>query len=139
MQEQSRHHAGNKRTQRHTDDGQPCAAVTACTEDEFAPAIDTIPDSVLSAHIEYRPDLTITSQCMPAISCAEFLHIPVVYIALQPMYPTKEFPPWTFHVGRFEDKNAWMHKPLGQLFLDVYDYQTFLRGVKRCRCREVAI
>ena len=109
------------------------ALLDASTEDEFAPAIDTIPDSVLSAHIEYRPDLTITSQCMPAISCAEFLHIPVVYIALQPMYPTKEFPPWTFHVGRFEDKNAWMHKPLGQLFLDIYDHQTYVRGVKRCR------
>jgi len=28
---------------------------------------------------------------------------------------------------------TWMHKPLGQLFMSLYEAQTFAKGVKRCR------
>ena len=47
-------------------------------EPDIAPKIDAIPSALLAAHVDYKPDLTITSHCMPAISCAEYLHIPVV-------------------------------------------------------------
>eukprot|EP00613_Pedinella_sp_CCMP2098_P026046 CAMPEP_0171702948 /NCGR_PEP_ID=MMETSP0991-20121206/11872_1 /TAXON_ID=483369 /ORGANISM="non described non described, Strain CCMP2098" /LENGTH=685 /DNA_ID=CAMNT_0012292333 /DNA_START=62 /DNA_END=2119 /DNA_ORIENTATION=+ len=102
-------------------------------EPDIAPKVEAIPDSVLAAHLEYGPDLTVTSHCMPAISCAEYLHIPVVYIALQPMYPTKEFPPWAFKATSFDDGLRWMNKPLGQLFMSIYENQTYAKGVKRCR------
>jgi len=47
-------------------------------EPDIAPKIDAIPSALLAAHVAYKPDLTIPSHCMPAISCAEYLHIPVV-------------------------------------------------------------
>ena len=109
------------------------ALLEATGENNVAKQVETIPDSVLAAHLEYRPDITITSLCMPAISCAEALHIPVVLIAFQPMFPTKDFPPFAFHAGRFKKENSWMHKPLGNLFLDIYEHQTCVRGVRRCR------
>ena len=71
-----------------------CTATTQ--EPDLAPAIEVIPDACLKAHLDFKPDLTITSHCMPAIACAEALQIPVVYVALQPMYPTRDFPPWAF-------------------------------------------
>jgi hypothetical protein len=62
---------------------------------------------------------------MPAITCAEYLHIPVVYIALQPMYPTKDFPPWAFKATSFDGGMRWMNKPLGQLFMSMYENTTY--------------
>jgi hypothetical protein len=109
------------------------AVAEVMLEPDIAPKIDAIPDAVLRAHIAYKPDLTITSHCMPAISCAEYLHIPVVYIALQPMYPTKHFPPWAFRSTNFDRGLQWMNKPLGQLFMSIYENQTYLKGVKKCR------
>jgi hypothetical protein len=109
------------------------AVTEVMLEPDIAPLIDAIPQAVLEAHQAYKPDLTITSHCMPAISCAEYLHIPVVYIALQPMYPTKEFPPWAFRSTNFEANMRWMNKPLGKLFMSIYENQTYLKGVKKCR------
>ena len=100
---------------------------------DLAPNIDSIPESVLAAHLEYQPDLTVTSHCMPAISCAEHMKIPVVYIALQPMHPTSEFPPWAFRSRPFGKGFQWLHKPLGKLFVAMYDNETYRNGVKKCR------
>uniref|UniRef100_A0A7S2HR29 Erythromycin biosynthesis protein CIII-like C-terminal domain-containing protein n=1 Tax=Octactis speculum TaxID=3111310 RepID=A0A7S2HR29_9STRA len=109
------------------------ATVQTLRDDEFKEKVDAIPDKVLEAHLDFRPDLTITSHCMPAISCAEKLHIPVIYIALQPMYPTSNFPPFAFSPKRFGRRFSWLHKPLGHMFMSVYEKSTYMSGVTRCR------
>jgi len=109
------------------------AVTDVMNEPDLKPKVEEIPDAVLTAHLAYKPDISVTSHCMPAISCAEFLNIPVVYIALQPMYPTKHFPPWAFKATNFEDGMKWLNKPLGQLFMSIYENQTYTKGVKRCR------
>mmetsp|Transcript_40771 Transcript_40771/g.93810 ORF Transcript_40771/g.93810 Transcript_40771/m.93810 type:complete len:626 (-) Transcript_40771:234-2111(-) len=109
-------------------------AMTQVMEDEdIRPKVDMIPEEVLKAHLDYRPDLSITSHCMPTISCAEKLHIPVIYMALQPMFPTKEFPPFAFASRKLDDRMSWLHKPLGHIFMSIYENQTYMKGVKRCR------
>jgi len=52
---------------------------------------------------------------------------------LQPMFPTKHFPPFAFSSKRFDGGFSWLHKPLGQLFMSVYENQTYMKGVRKCR------
>ena len=49
------------------------------------------------------------------------------------MYPTRHFPPWAFRSTNFAPNMQWMNKPLGKLFMSIYENQTYPKGVKLCR------
>ena len=47
------------------------------------------------------------------------------------MFPTKEFPPFAFASRKLDDRMSWLHKPLGHIFMSIYENQTYMKGVKR--------